>query len=75
MPMPLTARLKRKKKTFFGSKKSVGSAGDDELVCPLNLGRHDDPSRRPRNGWEKVSSSNSSETNSPTDESINVVPP
>ncbi|CAG5088079.1 Oidioi.mRNA.OKI2018_I69.PAR.g11723.t2.cds [Oikopleura dioica] len=47
MPMPLTARLKRKKKAFFGSKKSVGSAGDDELVCPLNLGRHDDPSRRP----------------------------
>ncbi|CBY36061.1 unnamed protein product [Oikopleura dioica] len=50
MPMPLTARLKRKKKTFFGSKKSAGSGGDDELVCPLNLGRHDDPSRRPSHG-------------------------
>jgi len=73
MPMPLTARLKRKKKTFFGSKKSAGSGGDDELVCPLNLGRHDDPSRRPSHGSKSQKMKNTTIFLNP--QSINIVPP
>ena len=41
MPMPLTARLKRRKKTSsFSLVRSRSSSNrDDELVCPLNLGK------------------------------------
>ena len=40
MPMPLTVRLKRKKKKSALSRQAKKSIGmqDEELVCPLNLG-------------------------------------
>ena len=50
MPMPLTVRLKRKKKksALSRTKKSIGIQ-DEELVCPLNLGTEPpDSLRRPR---------------------------
>ena len=50
MPMPLTVRLKRKKKKSAltrHAKKSIGIQ-DEELVCPLNLGNEDHETvRRP----------------------------
>lgn len=42
MPMPLTARLKRRKKQSgfsLAGRRSSNSNKDDELVCPLNLGK------------------------------------
>ena len=39
--MPLTARLKRKKKTsgFSLGGRKPSSSKDEELACPLNLGK------------------------------------
>ena len=52
MPMPLTVRLKRKKRKSALSRQAKKSIGmqDEELVCPLNLGLAPTPmdtARRP----------------------------